>query len=59
MYLYRIHFTIEINCKGIISFAKAHTSIRANSEEEAMKILGQNLDIKYAKTDNIEKLSNM
>lgn len=59
MYLYRIYFTIEVNCKGIISYAKAHISVRANSEEEAMKILGQNLDIKYAKTDEVKKLSNL
>lgn len=56
MNVYRIYFTIQISCKGIISYAKAHISVRANSAEEATKILRENFEFSYNKIDKIEKL---
>ena len=56
MNVYRIYFTIQIDCKGIISYTEAHISVRANSAEEAAKILKENFKFTYNKTNKIEKL---
>ena len=59
MNLYRFYFTIQINCNGVISYTEAHTSVMANSKEEATKILKENIELSYFKTDKVEELLDL
>lgn len=54
MNIYRVDFTIEINCNGVISYASAHTSILADSKEEAINKVKNNVNFTYTNTLNVD-----
>lgn len=47
MKVYKIHFRIDVYCCGIVSYAEGHTSILANSEQEAKKKVRENIQPSY------------
>lgn len=47
MKIYKIRFTIEVWCCGVISYAEGHTTILATSKEEAKKKVRENISLTY------------
>lgn len=56
--LYKIHFRIDVYCCGIISYAEGHTSVLANSEDEAKKKVRENIQLNYNGTIKIDTIYN-
>lgn len=45
--LYKVHFRIDVYCCGIISYTEGHTSVLANSKDEAKKKVRENIKLTY------------
>lgn len=56
MNLYKVYFTIEVYCNGVVSYANAHISVLANSEEEAVNKIKENVSLKYNQTTKVDIL---
>lgn len=57
MNLYKVYFTIEVYCNGIVSYANTYISILANSEEEAVNKIKENISLKYNQTIKVDELN--
>ena len=50
-HLYKFNFKIKCYCSGLYSFADAHLSIVAESEEEARRFFKENVELSIEKID--------
>lgn len=47
MKVYKIRFSIQVLCCGVISYTEGHVTVLATSEEEAKKKVRENIQLNY------------